>query len=114
MKNAVATSKNLDLRCDDAYIFACKVGDGCFSNYKDKGNWTVVIALFINLIDDLIGKLSDKQYDAAREMLCLALLNHLQNPGQTKPKLPEKLTAKQINRRIINNEQIISAVENSL
>lgn len=109
-KNAVATSKNLDLRCDDAYLFACKVGAGVFSSLKAKGNWTIILSLLLNLIEDVMRKLKSPQHAETRELLCLAILKHLTDDLPA-AKSEEILSDKQRNRRIKHNEAVISQLE---
>ena len=109
-KNAFATANNIALRCDDAFLFSCKVGGGVFSTLKAKGNWTVLLSLLLNAIEDIMRKLTRTQAREAKELLCLALLQHLTDETPT-PIPKEDLTDKQRRQRAKHTEDVINRLE---
>ena len=109
-KNALATANNIALRCDDAFLFSCKVGSGVFSTIKAKGNWTILLSLLLNVIEDIMRKLNRQQAREAKELLCLALVQQLTDDAPT-PKPPEVLSDKQRRQRAKHTEMIVSQLE---
>ena len=109
-KNAIATANQINVRCDDAFLFACKVGSGVYSTLKAKGNWTILLSLLLNVIEDIMRKLNRQQAAEAKELLCLALLQQLtdEKPA-TAPKVD--LTDKQRRQRAKHTENVISQLE---
>ena len=109
-KNALATANNIALRCDDAFLFSCKVGSGVFSTIKAKGNWTILLSLLLNVIEDIMRKLNRQQAREAKELLCLALVQQLTDAAPaTAPK--ENLSGKQRRQRAKNTENVIAQLE---
>lgn len=109
-KNALATANNIALRCDDAFLFACKVGTGVYSTIKAKGNWTVLLSLLLNVIEDIMRKLNRQQAAEAKELLCLALLQQLTDEKPS-PAPKVDLTDKQRRQRAKHTELIVSQLE---
>lgn len=109
-KNAFAVSKMLDTRCDQAYLFATKVGaSGCVTASRNFDDGWALLTLFINLIEKVMEKLNVKYHAGFRAMLIRALQNYL---DETAPRPePEQLSDKQRAKRIKHNEQILNAVE---
>ena len=109
-KNALATANNIALRCDDAFLFSCKVGGGVFSTLRAKGNWTILLSLLLNVIEDIMRKLNQTQAREAKELLCLALLQQLTDETPT-PKPKENLSDKQRRQRAKHTERIVAQLE---
>ncbi len=112
-KNAIATANQIKVRCDDAFLFACKVGSGVYSTLKAKGNWTILLSLLLNVIEDVMRKLNQSQAREAKELLCLALLQQLTDDAPAPPP-KEDLTDKQRRQRTKNTERIVTQLEEIL
>lgn len=108
-KNALATAQHLDLRCNEPYIFAVKVGAGCLTSSKCHGDNWALLTLFINLIEQIMRKLKTDYRNGFRELLCRALLEYLADTVPEKPQ--EVLSDKQRARRIKNTERTIAELE---
>lgn len=109
-KNAFAITKTLDVRCDQAYLFATKVGaSGCVTASRCVGDGWALLTLFVNLIDSVMEKLSTKYHTGFRVLLIEALLNYL---AEDAPKpAPVELSDKERAKRIKRNELILAEVE---
>ena len=109
-KNAFAVSKMLDTRCDQAYLFATKVGaSGCVTASRNFGDGWFLFTLFINLIERVMENLNVKYHKDFRAMLIRALQNYME---ETAPRPePEPLSDKQRAKRIKRNEQILAELE---
>lgn len=74
-KKAQALTRELDVKCDEPYIFACKVGCGCqvacrsFSN--NKALLTIMLAAFEEVFHNLKGNVED--VDRFKKELSIAL-----------------------------------------
>ena len=42
---AASLASQLSARCDDAFLLAIKVGSGCMSNARSKGDWKILLSL---------------------------------------------------------------------
>lgn len=119
-KAASSVANQLAVRCDDAYLFAVKCGaSGCVSNIKATGDWRILLTLLLALIDRVLDRLKANHYDAARELLCLALVQYLADIDEITVEKPvekpaAKLSDKQRARRARNNDRIIDAIEEAL
>jgi len=112
-KNAFAVSKFLDTRCDQAYLFATKVGaSGCVTASRNFGDGWALLTLFINLIEKVMEQLNVKHHAGFRAMLIRALQNYM---GETAPKPKDPpLSDKERAKRIKRNAAIVDAVEEAL
>lgn len=112
-KSAAALAQLVNARCDDAFLFVVKAGTGYITSSKARGNWKVLLTLFLGLIDDIMGKLRADRNEDARELLCLYLMKCLTNDAPA-PKPAEKLSDSQRARRATNSDRIIDAIEEAL
>ena len=110
-KNALATANNLDVRCDQPYIFAVQVGSGVFSSLKCKGDALILLSLYLQLLEEVLAKLRRSCRDDVRNGLCNALLHFFQDDKDTPPKPPEVLSDKQCRQRAKRTELIVSQLE---
>ncbi len=109
-KSAMSVAKNLDVRCDEAYIFTVKVGAGCLSSVKTSGDGYTLFTLFINLIDSTLKKLKAEQQSEYAQWLLAALQMYMKGNVQIEtPK--ENLSDKEKRKRIKNNEMILNELE---
>ena len=111
MTKAKATSlfNQLSARCDDAFLLAIKVGSGCMSNARSKGDWKILLSLFLNLLDDVLHYLNGKHQYETREALCLALIKYLADTST--PSRDENLSDKQRRQRAKRTDFIVSQLE---
>lgn len=109
-KKALAISRALDTQCDEPYMFAVKIGAGCFQAYKSPRSGLDMLTLFINLIEMVMQNLRGQLQDDFVKLLSRALQDYLSDNYFDKPQ--EVLSGKLLARRIKNNEKIISTLDN--
>ena len=108
-KNAAAVARTLDTRCDEPYMFAVKIGAGCFTAYKSPRNGLDLLTLFINLIEMVMKNLDAQLQADAVKLLSRALQDYLSENYFSKTH--EEISGKKLARRIKHNEQIISTID---
>ena len=106
-------ARKLDVACDEPYIFSVKVGAGCLNSVTVNGDQWALLTLVINIIDSVMNKLKNIHQDKFRQLLCLKLLQYL-NDDQPAQIQPESLSGKLLKKRIKHNDAIIDALEDIL
>lgn len=106
--SALAVSRQLDIKCDEPYMFAVMVGKGCFVANRTNGDGWGMLTLFINLIERTMVNLSRAHQDDFRRFLARALQDYLAETYD-KP-TPKTLSGKQLAKRQRDNQKILDAL----
>ena len=64
-KKAAALSRELDVRCDSAFMFACRVGIGTHVSCKCTSDPKVMLTMFLGLLDGMFDRLKGKPEETA-------------------------------------------------
>ena len=106
-------ARKLDVSCDEPYIFSVKIGAGCLNSVTVNGDSWVLLTLVINIIESVMNNLKKIHQDKFRQLLCLKLLQYL-NDDQPAQVPEQELSGKLLKKRIKHNDAIIEALEDIL
>lgn len=112
-KKAFAIARELSTRCDEAHVFAVKIGAGVLCDVKCKNDGWELLSLFINLLERTINNLKVQKQDEYRKFFIESLQKYLEDDSPPKV-VQENLSGKLLAKRIKNNEKIINALEELL
>lgn len=111
-KTALALAKELDTKCNEAYMFVVKVGTGCLTSVRTNGSAQNLLTLLLNMVDQMMGHLKEERQYEARILLSKALQMYLEDDKPIPRR--EDLSDKQRRKRRKANELIISQIEEVL
>ena len=64
-KKAAAISKELDVKCDQSFMFACRAGTGTHISCKCSADPKVMLTMFLGLLDGMFERLKGKPEERA-------------------------------------------------
>lgn len=111
-QKALSLAKELDVKCDESYMFCVKVGSGCLTSVKTAGSAQNLLTLFINMLERMSTYLKENKQDEARELLLRALQMYLEDDKPAPRR--ENISDKQRRKRRKTTELIISQIESVL
>ena len=64
-RKAAAVARELETRCDEAFMFVCKVGMGCHFGCRYTSNPKLLLTMFLGLLDSVFQRLEGKPEELA-------------------------------------------------